>query len=622
MSCREIKSVIAIEPAGFLEDAERAALEDHLKTCEECSMKTERFHAALDSIKEEATVPVGMFERVLAEAKGSAPLAPLFNEDEEAAPGKAIVLALSCAYCHGPLSRGEACYCASCLTPHHDDCFRTYGRCTAMGCDEVAIVRPRGLEQRSTRARRSRIGVWGAGLGLVLTLGAGAAALIDDRLNPFAEAPPAQIGILSGPAQASLGTGAVGVAPSPQSIDLEVVDKDLREVMEDIGRRIRRNILVAPGVEEKVTIKLRDIPAMDAVRIIAELCRCRIEQAAEGVLLLTQPPKVTIQFTDAQLRTVVQLLAAYSGKNIVIAPGVEGRACLDLKDVYWDLALEAIAEAYQIQIREREGVIVLTDKGSDWGERLNERPEEDGFRLDSIIKFVGKGDFEELSKQLQRSTGLKIVAEDVPEGEFQLECDGSLRSIVRLLAASFDCEAIFTEGAVRVRPVAANTFRARRVDARLWFAALSRLMGTNLILPRTSRRLDFQGQNLAVNAVMVETSERLGMRLKETGGIATILPSSPEVNDEVAPAPAQEFGYKRGGRELTFQLRLDAVLGRFTGKRPEVLAIMNDVILKVGDRVLGLDGDEIDTFAVTSIERDGVFIANTSGTFFRVPFNP
>lgn len=129
-----------------------------------------------------------------------------------------------------------------------------------------------------------------------------------------------------------------------RKVDIDVVDKDLRTVMEEIGRKVGRNILVAPGVEETVTITLRDIPWTDAVKIIAKLTKCDIEQAAPKVLLLTQPPKVTIEFADANVRTVLQLLAAYSGKNIIIAPEVVGKITLSLKDVHWLRALESIVK--------------------------------------------------------------------------------------------------------------------------------------------------------------------------------------------------------------------------------------------------------------------------------------
>lgn len=138
-----------------------------------------------------------------------------------------------------------------------------------------------------------------------------------------------------------LAGGASGGAS--QRIHVDVQDVDLQEVMERIGRQVQRNILVDPSVRETVTISLRDIPWREAVDVIAQMTRCEVEER-RGILVLTQPPKVTIQFTDANVRTVLHLLAAYSGKNIIISPRVEGKVTLDLKEVHWLRALHAIVK--------------------------------------------------------------------------------------------------------------------------------------------------------------------------------------------------------------------------------------------------------------------------------------
>jgi type II secretory pathway component GspD/PulD (secretin) len=126
-----------------------------------------------------------------------------------------------------------------------------------------------------------------------------------------------------------------------REIDVSVEEADLRDVMDEIGRRVGRNIIVEPDIHEKVTISLRKIPWRDAVDVIAKMTKCEVEQRG-SILVLTQPPKVTIQFTDANVRTVLQLLAAYSGKNIIISPEVRGDVTLDLHEVHWLKALYAI----------------------------------------------------------------------------------------------------------------------------------------------------------------------------------------------------------------------------------------------------------------------------------------
>lgn len=162
-----------------------------------------------------------------------------------------------------------------------------------------------------------------------------------------------------------------GLAGTPrggasQRIHVDVESVDLQEVMERIGRQVGRNILVDPSVQETVTVSLRDIPWREAVDVIARMTRCEVEERAGGILVLTQPPKVTIQFTDANVRTVLQLLAAYSGKNIIISPRVDGRVTLDLKEVHWLRALHAIVKTvgdYEV-VEETEDLLRVVSRDS------------------------------------------------------------------------------------------------------------------------------------------------------------------------------------------------------------------------------------------------------------------
>ena len=65
-------------------------------------------------------------------------------------------------------------------------------------------------------------------------------------------------------------------------IDVDVVDADLEDVMDDIGRQVGQNILVHPDVHETVTVTLRDIPWREAVELIAKMTRCEIEVLSRG----------------------------------------------------------------------------------------------------------------------------------------------------------------------------------------------------------------------------------------------------------------------------------------------------------------------------------------------------
>jgi len=130
-----------------------------------------------------------------------------------------------------------------------------------------------------------------------------------------------------------------------REIDITIPEEvDLRDVMDEIGRRVGKNIVVEPDIHEKVQpLTLRKIPWLEAVQVIVKMSKCELEQRG-ALYVVTQPPKVTIQFTDANVRTVLQLLAAYSGKNIIISPEVQGNVTLDLHEVHWMRALKAIVK--------------------------------------------------------------------------------------------------------------------------------------------------------------------------------------------------------------------------------------------------------------------------------------
>lgn len=159
----------------------------------------------------------------------------------------------------------------------------------------------------------------------------------------------------------------LGAGPQrSQRINVDVEDVDLAVVMEQIGRQVGRNILVDPSVKATVRVSLRDIPWREAVDVIAKMTRCEVEDRPGGILLLTQPPKVTIQFSNADVRMVLQLLAAYSGKNIIISQRVEGNITLDLKEVHWLKALHAIVKTvgdYEV-VEETDDLLRVVDRSS------------------------------------------------------------------------------------------------------------------------------------------------------------------------------------------------------------------------------------------------------------------
>ncbi|NYS61599.1 type IV pilus secretin PilQ [Vreelandella salicampi] len=69
--------------------------------------------------------------------------------------------------------------------------------------------------------------------------------------------------------------------------------------------------------------------------------------------------RLSLNFQDIEVRSVLSTLAEFSGFNIVASDGVTGRVTLNLNDVPWDQALALILQSQGLSSRKRGNVIVV-----------------------------------------------------------------------------------------------------------------------------------------------------------------------------------------------------------------------------------------------------------------------
>lgn len=67
--------------------------------------------------------------------------------------------------------------------------------------------------------------------------------------------------------------------------------------------------------------------------------------------------KLSLNFQDIEVRAVLQLLADFTDKNIVVSDSVEGSITVRLKDIPWDQALDIVLETKNLAMRENGSVI-------------------------------------------------------------------------------------------------------------------------------------------------------------------------------------------------------------------------------------------------------------------------
>lgn len=162
--------VLALAAAELLEPEELEPVEQALAAQPGLAAAVEDAWEALGECDDLPALPAKGWARLSAalDARAAAP-AP-----EPSPDAPRIVIALACVYCHDGLERRQARYCASCLAPHHGECFAAHGHCAAPGCSEVQVVRAGADPAPAPRPQRwRRLGLAGAGL---LVLGGAVAA--------------------------------------------------------------------------------------------------------------------------------------------------------------------------------------------------------------------------------------------------------------------------------------------------------------------------------------------------------------------------------------------------------------------------------------------------------------
>jgi type IV pilus assembly protein PilQ len=100
--------------------------------------------------------------------------------------------------------------------------------------------------------------------------------------------------------------------------------------------------------------------------ITAELARSNSgdsSQKSSGPSRVYTGRKVTLEFADAEVRKIFQLLSEVSNKNFVLGDDVTGNISLKLVNVPWDQALEIILETKDLDSREAGNVLTIKKKG-------------------------------------------------------------------------------------------------------------------------------------------------------------------------------------------------------------------------------------------------------------------
>ncbi len=157
----------------------------------------------------------------------------------------------------------------------------------------------RRVTTRGTSPWRGTLALLGCAAGC---LGAGCATV---RVEPAPArarraAAPREVdgapGAGGGPAARSGGAvvTAVGAGGHAAVVSIDVDGAPLAGALDALARQVGWNVACDGSVDARVTLRLRDVPWPVALALLLEQARCEAAPVAPRLLLVTQPPRVTL----------------------------------------------------------------------------------------------------------------------------------------------------------------------------------------------------------------------------------------------------------------------------------------------------------------------------------------
>jgi type IV pilus assembly protein PilQ len=186
-----------------------------------------------------------------------------------------------------------------------------------------------------------------------------------------------------------------------EPVDLSVSNIALAEFLRALGKNNEVNISVAPDIQGTVTNNFNNVTVIEVLIFLAKQYQLDYDITGNIIharMLIIPPPtpepviyktvdlsydaqsdKISLQLQNDSLVKVTKAITRASGKNLVFAPGLEGRMLsIYLEDVSFDQAMDKLAFANNIQISKTEDGFYLIKplptggKGGDGDERFKD----------------------------------------------------------------------------------------------------------------------------------------------------------------------------------------------------------------------------------------------------------
>ncbi len=216
---------------------------------------------------------------------------------------------------------------------------------------------------------------------------------------------------------------------------LNVRRMDVKNLLRGLGREYDLNMIVDNDIKQRATVRLSNLPAMEAVVHICEEYGLQISQSGQvfriGKYTPPKPKKkpripditrtdslLTFDLKGNELKNVVRRVSEITGENIVIRNGVSGRVSGFLQDVPFQQGMNTILKNSGFIIREREGIYTVDRSGRS----MSKNGEDNGKSFwvnvnDGLISMdVTKAKIPALIREIAFQTNVNLINYELPQG--------------------------------------------------------------------------------------------------------------------------------------------------------------------------------------------------------------
>ena len=134
----------------------------------------------------------------------------------------------------------------------------------------------------------------------------------------------------------------------------------------DFGTQVQKIDAIAQGDATKLVIEPKGNWEYSAYQTENRFTVEVREKADESKLPASQKSykgdKLSLNFQNVEVRTVLQVLAEFTGLNIITSDSVKGEVTLRLKDVPWDQAMDIILQARGLDMRKSGNVVWIAPR--------------------------------------------------------------------------------------------------------------------------------------------------------------------------------------------------------------------------------------------------------------------